>query len=151
MKRAGKLTRFFTRALPWTLAGIASAALLALLFGLILMFLWNWLMPEIFNLGEINFWQAWGLEMLAFLLFKGPGKPGMPGKPRFHPADKAEWKRRFEAHARMKGHFRDHSFRGFDPDFYREGWNPSGETKESGEEEDKEQAPGDGFQAPPRD
>lgn len=32
--------------------------------------LWNWLMPILFNLQEINFWQALGLEILCSLLFK---------------------------------------------------------------------------------
>jgi hypothetical protein len=31
--------------------------------------LWNWLMPAIFGLGEITFWQAFGLVLLAKLLF----------------------------------------------------------------------------------
>jgi hypothetical protein len=35
-----------------------------------LMVLWNWLMPTIFYLDEITFWQACGLQLLATLLFK---------------------------------------------------------------------------------
>lgn len=34
-------------------------------------FLWNWLMPEIFGLKAITFWQAWGLVFLSGILFKG--------------------------------------------------------------------------------
>lgn len=34
------------------------------------MWLWNWLMPEIFNLIEITFWQALGLVILSSILFK---------------------------------------------------------------------------------
>ncbi|TSC96434.1 MAG: hypothetical protein Athens101426_354 [Parcubacteria group bacterium Athens1014_26] len=33
-------------------------------------FLWNWLMPEIFALKAITFWQAWGLVFLSGILFK---------------------------------------------------------------------------------
>lgn len=33
-------------------------------------FLWNWLMPTIFGLKVIGFWQAWGLVFLSALLFK---------------------------------------------------------------------------------
>lgn len=33
------------------------------------MYLWNWLMPKIFNLTTITYWQAWGLSLLASLLF----------------------------------------------------------------------------------
>jgi hypothetical protein len=43
---------------------------MALLFGFIVMWLWNWLMPEIFGLTAISFWQAWGLVVLAHILFK---------------------------------------------------------------------------------
>ena len=35
-----------------------------------LYYLWNWLMPELFNLKVITFWQGWGLLMLASILFK---------------------------------------------------------------------------------
>ncbi len=41
-----------------------------ILFGGPLMLLWNWLMPTLFNLPEIGFWQACGLQLLATLLFK---------------------------------------------------------------------------------
>jgi hypothetical protein len=33
-------------------------------------FLWNWLMPTIFKLTAITFWQAWGINFLAMILFK---------------------------------------------------------------------------------
>lgn len=35
----------------------------------VMMLLWNWLMPEIFGLTEITFWQAMGLLLLAKLIF----------------------------------------------------------------------------------
>ena len=44
--------------------------LAAILLALPLQLLWNWLMPVIFNLSEITFWQALGLNMLAGILFK---------------------------------------------------------------------------------
>lgn len=34
------------------------------------MWLWNWLMPEIFGLTKITFWQALGLNALCAILFK---------------------------------------------------------------------------------
>ena len=43
---------------------------LVFLFGWIVMLLWNWLMPEIFNLQQISYWQAWGLLILSSILFK---------------------------------------------------------------------------------
>ena len=52
--------------------GIAGLGLLAVL-GLVVMLLWNWLMPEIFGLKQVNYWQAWGLLILSWILFKGLG------------------------------------------------------------------------------
>jgi hypothetical protein len=43
---------------------------LALMVALV-MVLWNWLMPHIFGLITINFWQAGGLLLLSKLLFSG--------------------------------------------------------------------------------
>ena len=42
----------------------------ALLFGLPLQILWNLLMPELFNLPYISFWQACGLNLIAGILFR---------------------------------------------------------------------------------
>jgi hypothetical protein len=39
-----------------------------------LMLLWNWLMPTLFGLPEITFWQACGLQVLATILFKATVK-----------------------------------------------------------------------------
>ncbi len=62
--------RFF-KFIPWIFIGIAGAAALALIFGLIVMALWNWIMPDIFGLPPVSYWQAWGLVLLAHILFKG--------------------------------------------------------------------------------
>jgi hypothetical protein len=53
-----------------TLTAILLIVLVATLLGLPLMWLWNWLMPTIFNLPEITFWQALGLNALATIFFK---------------------------------------------------------------------------------
>jgi len=53
-----------------TLTAILIIALVAVILGLPLMWLWNWLMPTIFNLPEITFWQALGLNALTTILFK---------------------------------------------------------------------------------
>jgi hypothetical protein len=42
-------------------------------FSAVVMLLWNWLVPSIFGLAVINFWQALGLLALARLLFSGFG------------------------------------------------------------------------------
>jgi hypothetical protein len=52
-----------------TIAGVGFAVFFALVFGLVVKILWNWLMPAIFGLGEITFWQAFGIVLLAKILF----------------------------------------------------------------------------------
>jgi hypothetical protein len=41
------------------------------LFGYVAMRLWNWLMPPLFGLREVTFWQAVGILVLSRLLFGG--------------------------------------------------------------------------------
>lgn len=59
------------RARARVIVGIAvmAPAFLAL-FGAVTMWLWNGLMPTIFKLPEIGFWQAIGLLLLAHIFFK---------------------------------------------------------------------------------
>ena len=35
------------------------------------MLLWNWLMPDIFGLKALTYWQAWGIMILSWILFGG--------------------------------------------------------------------------------
>jgi len=53
----------------WIVMGIIGFIGLVFLFGAIIMWLWNGLMPPIFHLGVITYWQAIGLAILARLLF----------------------------------------------------------------------------------
>jgi hypothetical protein len=55
------------------------------LFGAVTMWLWNWLMPAIFKLPEIGFWQAIGLILLAHIFFKG-GRAGRMGRSQWRKA-----------------------------------------------------------------
>jgi hypothetical protein len=55
------------------LAGVGLAVLFAFVFGIVVKVLWNWLMPVLFGLGRITFWQAFGIVLLAKLLFGGFG------------------------------------------------------------------------------
>lgn len=52
---------------------VVSVIVATLLTALPTYLLWNWLMPEIFGLTKIDFWQALGLSMLSACLFKGTG------------------------------------------------------------------------------
>jgi MFS family permease len=59
--------------------GIASAiafVLFILLGGVIVQWLWNWLLPDIFGLRQITFWQALGLLALCRILFGSFGRGG---------------------------------------------------------------------------
>lgn len=51
--------------------GIALGVVLAFLFGWVVMLLWNHLMPAIFGLPVISYWQGWGLVLLSQILVKG--------------------------------------------------------------------------------
>lgn len=42
----------------------------AIVAALPVMLLWNWLMPLIFDLPEVTFWQSLGLNLLSSILFK---------------------------------------------------------------------------------
>jgi hypothetical protein len=45
-------------------------AIVIVILGYPVMLLWNWLMPELFRLSEITFWQAIGLNILCTILFR---------------------------------------------------------------------------------
>lgn len=60
----------------------------AALIGFVVMSLWNWLMPALFGLTTINFWQALGLLILSKILFGGWKGGG-------HRDHRGHWKRKF--------------------------------------------------------
>ena len=60
--------------------GVALGIALAFVLGFVVQALWNWLMPGLFGLPQVTYWQAWGLLILAHLL--------LGGGPRFHHTDK---------------------------------------------------------------
>lgn len=85
----------------YTILGLAGAFLLGLLFGNVIMWLWNWLMPSLFGLRTIGFWEGLGLFLLAKILFGfgGSSHSGDDGskhhkKHRHHGAksEKKDWK-----------------------------------------------------------
>jgi hypothetical protein len=69
-----KSTNPFLRGLKFLgfiVLGAMAAAGFAFVFGYFVMLLWNWLMPELFGLITITFWQAAGIVLLARLIFGG--------------------------------------------------------------------------------
>jgi len=76
------MTNFFNHKLrgrsPGEIAGLVILAIfgitgLAILFGFVIMWLWNWLMPELFGLPTLSYWKAVGLFILLKLLLGGCG------------------------------------------------------------------------------
>jgi len=81
--------------------GTAGAVLLGLLFGNVIMWLWNWLMPKFFGLPLIGFWEGLGLFLLARILFGFGSSSDEGGKRHKHKhhhhhcdgeSDKKDWK-----------------------------------------------------------
>ncbi|MBN1797910.1 MAG: hypothetical protein JW822_05015 [Spirochaetales bacterium] len=79
--------------IPMILGGLVLAVALAFVFGLFVMLLWNWLMPEIFGLTHITYWQAWGLVLLTHILFKSHAH----GKHDHDDEEHEKWKGRFKS------------------------------------------------------
>lgn len=59
------------------------ALIFGALFGLIVMLLWNWLMPVLFGLHVITYWQALGILFLSKILFSGFRGPHRHGHWRY--------------------------------------------------------------------
>jgi predicted ferric reductase len=60
------------RALKFVLFALVAVTVLTA----VVMSLWNWLMPSLFGLGVITFWQALGLLVFSRILFGRFGRPG---------------------------------------------------------------------------
>jgi len=61
------------RVLKFVLFGVLAGGI----FGFVVMWLWNHLMPALFGLHSLGFWQALGLLILSKILFTGfHGRPG---------------------------------------------------------------------------
>ncbi len=71
------------RIVGMVIVGVLAAAAFALVFGWLVMLLWNWLMPAIFGLGVLTYWQAFGIVVLAKLIFGAVGGPRGHGR-RWH-------------------------------------------------------------------
>ncbi|MCK4749266.1 MAG: hypothetical protein KAT15_19570 [Bacteroidales bacterium] len=69
-------------------------------FTYLVMLLWNWLVPELFNGPVMTYWQTLGLLVLSKILFSGIGK----GHKSHHSSrsygdpckDRDKWRRKFE-------------------------------------------------------
>ncbi|TAL29748.1 MAG: hypothetical protein EPN93_20635 [Spirochaetes bacterium] len=95
------------------IGGLALAVLVAFVFGYVVMWLWNYLMPGLFGLGTIDYWQAFAMVVLAKLLF---GSHGVHGRGKHAWGRHHEWVAMRHAH-RRGGDREDWKYYG---DFWRE-------------------------------
>ena len=71
--------------------GPPGLALFMFLVGKLVMSLWNWLLPPLFGLPAITFWQGLGLLMLCRILFGGFGSHSSgPSPSRFRSPEERE-------------------------------------------------------------
>jgi hypothetical protein len=70
----------WVRIVVYSILGVIGAAALGVLFGLIIMWLWNWLMPMLFGLKTITYWEGVGIFILAKILFGSIGSSGGESK-----------------------------------------------------------------------
>jgi hypothetical protein len=112
------------RIIGWVIIGLGFAGLFALVFGVVVQWLWNMLMPSVFGLSEITFWQAFGMVILAKLLFGGfsPRRYDRSHKNyRLHHDWHFPWKRFRDQRQDLKGSYRNWKY-------YQRFWHEEGEA-----------------------
>jgi hypothetical protein len=75
----------------WFILGVPFVLLFLAIGGLVLMWLWNLLLPAIFGIKMITFWQAVGLLILSKILFGGIHRMPRPFYGHSRPWDR--WKK----------------------------------------------------------
>ena len=72
-------------------------------FTFVVMWLWNWLVPELFNGPVLGYWQTLGLLVLSKILFSGIGGGSSKSSHRQHRKycepefPKSRWRQKYEA------------------------------------------------------
>lgn len=100
-----RLDTFFRNLPKWTqillvaLLAVGGVTVFGFIFGYIIMWLWNKLMPELFGLTTINYWQGIGLFILARILLGSFGSDNsnksnkIITKKSVHPTTDPDWER----------------------------------------------------------
>jgi len=70
VKKNAFFGKIFTK-ISFGMAVIFGIMIFSLLGGLFVKIFWNWLMPDLFGLAMITYWQGWGISILSTMLFKG--------------------------------------------------------------------------------
>jgi hypothetical protein len=83
-----------------------------ILFTFVVMWLWNWLVPELFNGPVLTYWQTLGLFILSKILFSGIGGGSGSKSSRkrkhycdegdYHGMHKSRWRKKYEAKMKEK-------------------------------------------------
>lgn len=113
-----KAKHYVTKAFK-VFAIIVFCTVLFLLANYVLMRLWNWLMPELFNLPMITYWQALGILIMAKIIFGFGGGKGGGDKKKHHKKSKRHF-RAFENCGPVRRDFSDWGL-------YDEFWKEEGE------------------------
>jgi hypothetical protein len=117
---AGKLARI----IGWVFVGVVVACFFALIFGLLVQWLWGVTLAPLFNLPRLTYWQAVGLIILAKLLFGGVGHPH---KDSDHSFRHKKWHDRFEGFHRKNDFSSDRKNSNMENgEYYREFWEKEG-------------------------
>jgi hypothetical protein len=80
------------------------------LFTFVVMWLWNWLVPDLFNGPVLGYWQTLGLLVLSKILFSGIGGGGSKGEKSSHVRryrceddyPKSRWRQKYEDRMKEK-------------------------------------------------
>jgi hypothetical protein len=116
--------RKLARIIGWVFAGVAIACFFALIFGLLVQWLWGVTLSPIFDLPQITYWQAVGLVVLAKLFF---GAVGHPHKDSDHSFRHKKWHDRFEGSysksSSVADRIKSHAENG---KYYRDFWEQEG-------------------------
>jgi hypothetical protein len=70
------IAKRIAKAIAIGIAGVIAITIFIFLGGKVVQLLWNWLMPMLFGLREVTFWQAVGILALSRILFGGFGMGG---------------------------------------------------------------------------
>src|SRR5829696_3012015 len=84
-----------------SIAAIVAMTIFIFLGGKVVQLLWNWLMPMLFGLRELTFWEAVGLLALSRILFGGLGR-GSGYRPRRWGRDSSEERERLRQRLRER-------------------------------------------------
>ncbi|MBS1682844.1 MAG: hypothetical protein JST48_14115 [Bacteroidetes bacterium] len=75
----------------WIVKIVAFVLLAIVALSWITMWLWNWLVPDLFHGPQINYWQTMGLLLLSKILFSGFTKGHRHGGGPWRPYWKEKW------------------------------------------------------------